>query len=250
MKRFLFLMCSLLLVVSLCSCRAEEAQQGTLQPEGKQTAEEAVEYGALLSTVDLMDEVEADLEQAQKSYTGHYYLMNLVVDSISDPEYVRAGFNLRVFSPPSKLFFTMDLPEEEREGLALRDVLQVVGKISNIERINDGLTFVELTDTHIVTKTFQISGEIKDVGRYGEWGYHLIVLDDSGNVFPNSVIYVFLPEEGDYAEGDRITATGTLGGGRRMGTADYSESAWPFNMDDPESIVVEEKAIDETGKGQ
>ena len=246
MKRFLFLLCALLLVLSLCSCRGRETEQTTGQPAGKKTAEEAVESGVLLSTVDLMDEVEADLEQAQKSYTGHYYLMNLVVDSISNPEYVRAGFNIRGRGDSfiMNMFVTMDLPEEEREGLALRDVLQVVGKISNIERINNGLTFVELTDTHIVTKTFQISGEIKMVLRYDtELGYYFIVSDDSGNVFPDSVIYVFLPEEGNYAEGDRITATGTLSGGMRwgksgVGTAIYSESAWPFNMDDPESIEI------------
>ena len=241
MKKLCFLFCMLSLLFSLCSCGGKAAEKQTVQPEGKRTAEEAIESGVLLSTVDLMDEVEKDAESANKTYAGKYYLMNLVVDRLNDPNTVRAGFNIRGshLSFIKSVYFTVDLSGEERKDIAYGDVLQVAGKISNIEKRFNGATFVEITDARIVTKTFQISGEVKKAVHSDNWGYYLVVSDDSGNVFPDSEIRVFLQEEGNYTEGDRITATGTLIGGLREGTAGASAYAWPFAMDDPERMEIE-----------
>ena len=251
MKKFLFLLCGLSLLLSLCSCQGTETAKTAGQPQGKRTAEEAIESGALLSTVDLIDEVEADAESANKTYAGKYYLMNLVVSSLSYPDVVWAGFN---FMQDDHLFsnvhFTMDLPEEEREGLAISDVLQVVGKITNIEKRLNGLVFVEVSDAHCVTKTFQVSGTVVGIGIL--YGTELVIAEDSGNVFPKSEITVHDPESGSYQKGDRITATGTLRAGVRQGHMVVNESAWPFYfyMENPESVVIEENGIDRTGKGQ
>ena len=237
MKKLLSLLCALILVLSLCSCQAREAETG--QPEGKNTAEEAIESGALLSTVDLIDEVEADAEAANKTYAGKYYLMNLVVSSLSYPDVVWAGFNFSLYPPLfSNVHFTMDLPEEEREGLAIRDVLQIVGKITNIEKRLNGLVFVEVSDAHCVTKTFQVSGTVQGIGIL--YGTDLVIADDSGNVFPKGEITVHAPGNGSYKEGDRITATGTLRAGERLGYMVVNESAWPFYfyMENPKSVEI------------
>lgn len=236
MKRFLFLLCALLLVLSLCSCQGRETEQTTGQPAGKKTAEEAAEDGVLLSTVDLMDEAEADPEAANRTYAGKYYLMNLVVDSISDSHVVRAGFNFRGDFSPKAVYFTADLPEEEREGLALGDVLQIVGKISNIEKHYNGATYVEVSDAHCVTKTFQVSGTVRAIEYF--YDNNLVITDDSGHVFPNSEITVDSPGSGSYKEGDRITATGTLRGGVRQGHTFVDAYAWPFYMENSESVEI------------
>ena len=239
MKKLLFLLCALILVFSLCSCQGAETAKTGGQPQGKRTAEEAIESGALLSTVDLIDEVEADVEAANKTYAGKYYLMNLVVSSLSYPDVVWAGFNFSL-DPPlfSNVNFTMDLPEEERESLAIRDVLQVVGKITNIEKRLNGLFFVEVSDAHCVTKTFQVSGTVQGIGIL--YGTELVIAEDSGNVFPKGEITVHAPGNGSYQKGDRITAAGTLRAGERQGHMIVNESAWPFYfyMENPESVEI------------
>ena len=224
----------MILVLSLCSCQAREAETG--QPAGKNTAEEAVSRGELLSTVDLMSGAEADAEAANKTYAGKYYLMNLVVDSLSDPEYIRAGFNLRTSLPVQTTYFTVDLPEEEREGLTYGDVLQVAGKIDKIEQRHNGTIFVEVSDARCVTKTFQVSGTVEAIEAL--YDNNLVIRDDSGHVFPNSVITVDSPGNGSYKEGDRITATGTLRGGERQGHICLDLDSWPFYMEHPESVEI------------
>ena len=235
MKKIVSLLCSLILILFLCACQGGSHQKSG-QPQGKRTAEEAVADGTLLSTVDLMDEAEADAEAANKTYAGKYYLMNLAVDRLNDPEYIRAGFNIRYDFPLKTVYFTADLPEEEREGLALGDVLQIVGKIAKIEKRFNGMTFVEVSDAHCVTKTFQISGTVVAID--SAFWYSLIVSDDSGHVFPNSEITVYPQGNGNYKEGDRITAVGTLRDGILPGHSCVDPYAWPFYMESPESVEI------------
>ena len=209
MKKVLLLLYSLLLVFSLCSCEAEEAQQGTTQPEGKKTAEEAIEYATPLSCPDLRDEIADDLDTAKKTYEGYYYLMNLIVDDIRQEDYIRATFNVRGYHSNKGVYFAAYLPEEEREGIALENVIQVVGKISAIEKQFNGAVFVEITDAHCLGMSFPVSGEIQMVD-HDSLGRKYCILVDGSILSDHREILVYLPEDSGYAVGDTISAVGKV----------------------------------------
>lgn len=240
MKKTCSFLLGLVLLFSLCSCGGKAAEKQTVQPEGKRTAEEAIESGALLYSLDLTKEIEDDLEAAKGTYEGRYYLINFIVDSITNKDYLRGMSENPLFTVKSSVYYAAHLPEGEREGIALGDIVQVVGKLSAIEKHFNGATFVELTDAHCVQKTFQLSGKVQMVAANG-WGDRFCSLIDDGVLSPKrGETAVFLPDDCELAAGDHITVTGKLHGGENhafFANAAYADYfIW---MEIPESIEIE-----------
>ena len=198
----------MLLIFSFCSCRAEE-RQGGIQPQGLGSAEEAIQYDTPLSGPNLRDEIAEDLDLAKETYEGGYYLINLIVDSVSHQDYIRSTFNIRGYNSNKGVYFAAYVPEEEREGIVPGNVVQIVGKLYTIEKQFNGAVFVEFTDAHCLGTSLSVSGEIKMIDHNSLGQKHCNLVDYS--ILPDhGQIVVYLPEDSDYAVGDIISATGKL----------------------------------------
>ena len=247
MKRVWLLLCGLILFC-LCACHAEQADKSApekrLPPDRELTMEEALEYATPLATSALADEMTEDLELAKETYEGYYYLMNfVVVGNDPDEDYVWS----RLHAPIPTLYnknvdFLLYLPEEERTGVEYGDVVQLVGKISFIgvsKKLNRTATMMELTDAHLVTKTFQVTGKVTKKYTNYKGENRLILVDESDSVFPDSEIGIHWQPGGDFAVGDTVTATGTLVDHIRHDSIGGSAlHAWLFAMDETESVEL------------
>ena len=239
MKKLCFLLCVFLLAVFLCSCQAEEKPlQKRLPPDRELTVEEALEYAVPLSGNALAEEIEDDLELAKETYQGYYCLMNMVVHSVTEKEYLRGHFRPGG-KYPNSVYFAVYLPEEEREGIVPGDVVQVVGKISAIEKHFNGAIFAEITDAHCLETSFSVSGVVQLV-KHNSLGKYCIIVDDS--VLPEwGQILIYLPESSDCTEGDAVSASGKLNTGSVEGTWVLDMAAGELSMFHPESIEIDPK---------
>lgn len=242
MKKLCFLLCTLILTVVLCACRGKPTQNGVLQkrlpPDRELTVEEALEYAVPLSGNALAEEIEDDMELAKETYQGYYCLMNMVVHSVTEKEYLRGHFHPG-WKYPNSVYFDVYLPEEEREGIVPGDVVQVVGKISAIEKQFNGAIFVEITDAHCPETSFSVSGVVQLV-KYDSLGKYCIIVDDS--VLPEwGEIIIYLPESSDCTEGDTVSASGKLNTGFVDGRQVLDMAAGELSMFHPESIEIDPK---------
>ena len=239
MKNLCFLFVALLFAVSLCSCQAKEKPlQKRLPPDRELTVEEALEYAVPLSGNALAEEIADDLELAKETYQGYYCLMNMVVHSVTEKEYLRGHFQPG-WKYPNSVYFDVYLPEEEREGIVPGDVVQVVGKISAIEKHFNGAIFAEITDAHCLETSFSVSGVVQLVKR-NSLGKYCIIVDDS--VLPEwGQILIYLPESSDCTEGDTVSASGKLNTGSVEGTWVLDMAAGELSMFHPESIEIDPK---------
>ena len=240
MKKISYLLCALFLTLFFCACEAKEIPQETVQPAGKQTAEEAIDSNALLYSLDLTKEIMSDPELAKETYEGNYYLINFIVDTVSNKDYIRGMSEHPLYTVKRAVYYAAYLPEEEREGVAIGDVIQVVGKISSIEKRFNGAIFVEITDAHCLRRTFQISGEVVMIMTNYD-GEKLCNLLNDGILSPaHSEVSIYLPDDCDPAVGDQITVTGKLDGAFLgkvfFASADYSD--YILLMEHPESIEL------------
>ena len=226
----------MILGLSFCSCVAKEVPQETVQPAGKWTAEEAIETNTPLYSRNLSKEIVDDLEAAKETYEGRYYLINFIVDSITNESYIRGMGECPSDTVKHSVYYTAFLPAEEREGIAPGDIIQVVGKLSAIEKHFNGATFVEFTDAHCTAKTFQVSGEVLMINHNGA-DEVFCSLGDSGLLSPKGEeIAIFLPEGFNLAVGDTITCTGKVHGSIGMVFLSPSSSAELLWMEIPESL--------------
>ena len=240
MKKCILFLLGMVLLFSLCSCGGKAAEKQTVQPEGKASAQEAIENGALLYSYDLTKEIVDDIDLAKETYEGRYYLINFIVDSTFNEDYLRGMSECPLFTVKSSVYYAAHLPEEEREGIAPGDIVQVVGKLSAIEKHFNGATFVEFTDAHCVSKILQLSGEVQMVAANYR-GERFCSLIDDGVLSPKrGETAVFLPDDCELAAGDHITVTGKLHGGENhafFANAAYADYfIW---MEIPESIEIE-----------
>ena len=235
MKKFLFLLCSLILLLSLCSCRAEE------------TAEE-VTPSNFLATLDAA--IGESPEEAEQLYLGKTVQVNFLIDWITpDGEIVMSG-NAHNSVSAEYTRLTARLSEEELATVKQGDVITLEGTISSFSEYvpskwtdSGNRTQVELSPAKIIERTYQVSGEVLIVYHldadhgYGYKPDFFILASDE--VFPKGYITVYLEPGTDYEVGQTVTATGTLWGGAREG-AIYVLGSAPDSvelyMDDPESM--------------
>ena len=240
MKNLCFLFVALLFAVSLCSCQAEEKPlQKRLPPDRELTVEEALEYAVPLSGNALAEEIADDLELAKETYQGYYCLMNMVVHSVTEKEYLRGHFQPG-WKYPNSVYFAAYVQEEEREGIVPGDIVQVVGKISAIEKHFNGAIIVEITDAHCLETSFSVSGVVQLVKHDSLERKYCIIVDDS--VLPEwGQILIYLPESSDCTEGDTISASGKLNTSFVDGRQVLDMAAGGLSMYNPESIEIDPK---------
>ena len=236
MKRFLFLLCALLLVLSLCSC------------QGEQAAEE-ITPANFLETLDAA--VGESPEEAEKLYLGKTVQVNFLVGQIKqDGEIVLYTDNRNGVSMEYARL-TVKLNEEDLATIKTNDMIPVEGTISSFSEYVPSKwsdfgtrTQVELSPAKITGKTFQVTGKIKKVNDlpyayiHGQKRHSFIIAGDG--VLSGSEIVVYLEQEGDYKAGQTVTVTGTLCGGWREGApfCDPDPNTVSLYMDDPESVEI------------
>ena len=236
MKKYLFLLCSLILLFSLCSCRAEE------------TAEEVTPANFLAA----LDAAIGDSsEEAEKLYLGKIVQVNFLIDWIMpDGELVMAMDSLNSVSAEYTRL-TARLSEEDLATVEKGDVILLEGTISEFSEYVPSkwsdfgnLTQVEISPAKIVEKSFQVSGKVLIVEHldpdyvYGHKPDYFIL--ESDEIIPKGQITVYLEPGVDYEAGQTVTATGTLWGGTRIGAGFYGTDPDRVTlfMDDPENIEL------------
>ena len=242
MKKYLFLLCSLILLFSLCSCRAE-------------TAEEEVTPANFLAVLDAA--IGENPEEAEKLYLGKTVQVNFLIDWIMpDGELVMAMDSLNSVSAEYTRL-TARLSEEDLATVKQGDVITLEGTVSAFSEYVPSkwsdfgnLTQVKLSPVKIVEKSFQVSGKVLIVhhidldliGYEYEYKPDYLILN-SDEIFPKGQITVYLEPGVDYEAGQTVTATGTLWGGARIGATFYGSDPDTVTlfMDDPESVEVTDK---------
>ena len=238
MKKASFLLCTLLLVFSLCSCQAEKAA-------------EEITPANFLAALDAA--IGESPEEAERLYLGKTVQVNFLVGQIKqDGEVVMHADNRNgVRMKHARL--TVKLGEEDLAAVRTDDMITIEGTVSEFSdyapsKWSDtwNRTKVELSPAKIVGKTFQVTGKIKDIldrpyaYLYQQKRYSLVL--EGGEVLSHGEVFVYLEEEGGYKVGQTVTATGTLRGGWREGgpanQSYYDPEGVSFYMDDPESIEI------------
>lgn len=235
MKKLCFLLCSLTLVLSFCSCGGKKAEE--------------FEPADFLETLDAA--IGESPEEAERLYLGKTVQVNFLVGQIKQDGEIVLYTDNRNGVPMEHARLTAKLSEEDLAAVKTDDMITIEGTISSFSEYvpskwsdSGNRTQVELSPAKIIGRTFQVTGKIKEVldSPYEHHPKRYSLVLEGSEILSHGEVVVYLEEEGGYKVGQTVTATGMLCGGWREGApadqSHYDPKRVGFYMDNPESIAI------------